>query len=108
MIPFEIKIELMLDLISETLREYARSTDQETDQETDQAQKSENAFVNKLLSALGNETLSAAELMKRLGLSHRPTFRQNYLAPALEQDLIERTIPNQPNNRNQKYRKKQI
>lgn len=99
-------IELMLDLISETLREYARSTDQETDRETDQVQKSENAFVNKLLSVLGNETLSATELMKRLGLSHRPTFRQNYLTPALEQNLIERTIPDQPNNRNQKYRKK--
>ena len=96
----------MLDLISETLREYIRSTDQVSDQVSDQVKESENAFVNKLLSALGGETLSAIELMKRLGLTHRPTFRQNYLTPALEQKLIERTVPDKPNSRNQKYRKK--
>lgn len=54
---------------------------------------------------LGEDTLSAAELMQRLGLSHRPTFRRNYLNPALEQELIERTIPDKPNSRHQKYRK---
>lgn len=53
----------------------------------------------------GEGTLSAAELMERLGLSHRPTFRKNYLNPALEQNLIVRTIPDKPNSRNQKYRK---
>ena len=54
---------------------------------------------------MGNQTLSAAELMKRLGLSHRPTFRKNYLKPALEAGIIERTIPDKPSSRNQKYRK---
>lgn len=61
--------------------------------------------IRRLLSALGEDTLSAAELMQRLGLSHRPTFRRNYLNPALEQELIERTIPDKPNSRYQKYRK---
>ena len=60
----------------------------------------------KLLDELGEEELSAAEIMDRLGLSHRPTFRKNYLNPALEQGLIEMTIPDKPNSRNQKYRKK--
>ena len=54
---------------------------------------------------LGNEILSAAELMERLGLSHRPAFRKNYLNPVLEQNLIERTIPDKPNSKNQKYQK---
>ena len=38
--------------------------------------------INQLLSVLGEDTLSAVELMERLGLSHRPMFRKNYLNPA--------------------------
>lgn len=49
--------------------------------------------VKTLLSALENDTLSALELMAKLKLNHRPTFRKNYLNPALKADLIERTIP---------------
>lgn len=98
-------VELMLEIISESLKEMAvvgRSTDQVTDQVTDQ----DKTPIERLLSVLGNDTLSAAELMKRLSLSHRPTFRKNYLNPALEQNLIERTIPDKPNSKNQKYRKR--
>lgn len=60
--------------------------------------------VGALLNALGNEELSGFELMGRLGLSHRPTFRQNYLVPALEAGVVERTIPDKPTSRLQKYR----
>lgn len=42
--------------------------------------------------------------MKRLKLVHRPTFRANYLTPALNAKFIERTIPDKPNSRLQKYR----
>lgn len=77
------------------------NTDQDDDQVTDQ----DRIPVRRLLSALGDETLSAKEIMERLGLLHRPTFRKNYLNPALEQKLIERTIPDKPNSRNQKYKK---
>lgn len=45
--------------------------------------------------------------MKKLGLSHRPTFRQNYLQPALDAGLIERTLPDKPNSRLQKYRRRE-
>lgn len=97
-------VELMLEIIRDSLQEVmvvGRSTDQDSDQVADQGKTS----VDRLLSALGNDTLSAAELMERLGLAHRPTFRKNYLNPALEQNLIERTIPDKPNSKNQKYRK---
>jgi len=97
-------VELMLEIIRDSLTEVTvvgSSTDQVTDQVTDQ----DRTPTERLLSALGDETLSAAELMERLGLSHRPTFRKNYLNPALEQKLIERTIPDKPNSRNQKYKK---
>lgn len=97
-------VELMLEIIRDTLKDttvVGRSTDQDSDQVTDQ-----DSPINKLLAALGNEELSAAEIMKRLGLSHRPTFRKNYLIPALDKRFIERTIPDKPNSKNQKYRKK--
>ncbi len=98
-------VELMLEIIRDTLKDITvvgRSTDQGSDQVTDQ-----DSPINRLLAALGDEELSAAEIMKRLGLSHRPTFRKNYLTPALDKRFIERTIPDKPNSKNQKYRRKQ-
>lgn len=96
-------VELMLEIICDTLKDttvVGRSTGQDSDQVTDQDKP-----INRLLVVLGEEELSATELMKRLGLSHRPTFRKNYLTPALKKGLIERTIPDKPNSKNQKYRK---
>ena len=94
-------VELMLEIILDTLKETTVVGKAEKDG-TDKLSPS----VQKLLDAMGNEELSAAEIMDRLGLSHRPTFRTNYLNPALDQGLIEMTIPDKPSSRNQKYRKK--
>lgn len=88
-------IEYLLSALLVELRD-SPNTDQVSDQVTDQ--------VAALLRALGTKTLSALECMKRLKLSHRPTFRANYLNPALSAGLIERTIPDKPNSRLQKYR----
>lgn len=96
--------ELMLEIIRDTLSE-AEVIHKQTDQDSDQDSDQDNDFVRELLKVMGNQTLSAAELMKRLGLSHRPTFRKNYLTPALKAGLIERTIPDKLSSRNQKYRK---
>lgn len=99
-------VELMLEIIRDSLTEITvvgRSTVQDSDQVTNQ----DKTPIERILSAIGDETLSATELMERLGLSHRPTFRKNYLNPALEQKLIERTIPDKPNSKNQKYKKHQ-
>jgi len=88
-------VEFLLNAILEALRENI-FTDQVGDQVTDQ--------VAKLLCVFEGHPLSASELMKKLGLSHRPTFRNNYLHPALAKGLIEMTVPDKPNSRLQKYR----
>ena len=90
-------VEFMMNIIFEALSGLDK-TDQDNDQESDQ--------VRTLLSCMGNDELSAMQLMERLGLSHRPTFRKNYLRPALDAGLIEMTIPDKPNSPNQKYRRK--
>ncbi len=59
----------------------------------------------RLLEALGNEELSAREIMDKLGLSDKKSFMATYLRPALTDELIERTIPDKPTSRMQKYRK---
>lgn len=50
---------------------------------------------------------SATTLMRKLGLSSRNALRINYLQPAMENGLVEMTIPDKPNSRNQQYIKKQ-
>lgn len=98
-------VEMMLTVIRDTLQKYEAVTDQDSDQDTDQDAQPQ---VRKILEILGNKTLSAAEMMEALGLSHRQTFRKNYLDPALKQGVIERTIPDKPNSRNQRYRRCRI
>jgi Fic family protein len=88
-------IEFLLAALLTALREVS-AADQVSDQVSDQ--------VKSLLKLLKTKPLSAMECMTRLKLSHRPTFRANYLNPALHQGLIERTIPEKPNSRLQKYR----
>jgi len=48
--------------------------------------------------------LLSGELREQLNLKHRPTFRRNYLHPALKQGYIEMTAPEKSNSRLQKYR----
>ena len=85
-----IFIEFMLDIILSSIS----ITDPVTDP------------VEKLLSVMGDEYLSSAQMMAKVGLSHKPTFRENYLLPALKQALIEMSRPDTPNSPKQKYIKK--
>lgn len=61
--------------------------------------------LQSLLDVLGDEALPAAEIMRRMGLKNRPAFVNGYLHPAMEQGLIEMTLPGKPSSRYQKYRK---
>ncbi len=79
-----------------------QATDQVTDQVTDQ-DINLNLEALKLLNVFTGEH-TRAELMTKLSLSHRSTFSNLYMKPLLEQGLVEMTIPDKPNSRNQKYR----
>jgi len=48
--------------------------------------------------------MSRQEMMEKLDLKHRPTFIYAYIQPAIEGIWIEMTIPENPNDPNQKYR----
>ncbi|MGL6212502.1 Fic family protein [Billgrantia desiderata] len=60
--------------------------------------------VARLIAVLAAGEAGTAALMAALGLSHRPTFRKNYLAPAVQGEWIEPTHPDKPNNPKQRYR----
>jgi len=89
-------VEFMLESISRALDEMAM-IDEESDTPSMQ--------VIRLLKAMGTRSWSASSLMERMGLAHRPTFRKNYLDPALEANWIERTQPESPRSPTQMYRR---
>lgn len=64
--------------------------------------------VKRLLKVLNDGELGATEIMKRLKLKDRKSFRKNYLVPALKANVVEMTIPDKPNSRLQKYRRKVV
>ena len=92
-------IEFMLDCIYDTIAEQISKKRYDTPQVSPQVTPQ----VKRLLEALGNDTLSAAEIMERLGLHDRKSFRKRYLDPAIGEGLIEMTIPDKPKSRNQRY-----
>ena len=57
-----------------------------------------------LIKILEERELSVKELMEELGLNHRPTFRSNYLHPALNEGFVVPIYPEQPSHPKQKYR----
>ncbi len=59
--------------------------------------------VEILLEAL-DHAMGRTELQSRLELQSQANFRDRYLMPALDAGLIERTIPDKPTSRLQKYR----
>lgn len=88
-------IEFMLRIILDAVKSSV-STDQVGDYVADQ--------VALLIKTIGTGEVGSADLLKTLGLSHRPTFRENYLNPALEGGWIERTQPDSPRSPTQRYR----
>lgn len=93
-----IFIEFILSQIDKILDEIVLQMKAENEQISE--------MVKKLLDVMEYDiSYTSKTLMEELGLKSRDGFRRNYLRPALEWNMIEMTIPDKPNSRNQKYRK---
>lgn len=104
--PFiEFILQMILDAtLSSNVND--QSTAQDSDHVTVQAHIEQSDQVQRLISVMKQEDYTLAELMQLVGLTHRATFQKNYLNPAIEADLIERTIPDKPKSPKQRYRLK--
>lgn len=96
-------IEFILQMILDAILS-STHTVQDNDHVTAQAGVQVSDQVQRLVSAMKIEDYTLAELMQLVGLTHRATFQKNYLNPAIEVGLIERTIPDKPKSPKQRYR----
>ena len=90
-------IEFILQMILDAIVA-SRISDQDTVQVSDQ--------VKRLIEKMEEKEYNLSELMSLLDLAHRATFQKNYLNPALDAGLIERTLPDKPKSPKQKYKLK--
>ncbi len=91
-------IEFILKMIDETLEDLMDSTSVQANHVS--------SYVNKLLDVMeSGAAMTTSELMEKLNMKSRISFRDNYLSPALENGLIKMTNPDKPTSKNQMYYK---
>lgn len=94
-----IFIEFMLSQIDRILDDVSGQIGEENEQLSE--------CVKRLLAVMEYDIpYTSKALMEKLKLKSREGFRRNYLRPAMEWNLIQMTIPEKPNSRNQRYIKK--
>ena len=92
-------IAFMLDVINQTLD---RALEQTGGQDAVLSPQ-----VQALLNVMETDIpYTLAQLMEKLGLKSRVSFRKTYLLPAIQRGLICMLYPDKPNSRNQAYLKK--
>ena len=91
-----IFIQFMLEQIDQILDELTANLSDRNHSLTEQ--------VRRLLDARGCDVpYTAAALMEKPGMKSRESFRSNYLQPAIHMGLVQMTIPEKPDSRNQRY-----
>ena len=91
-------IVFMLEQIDKILDDVSEQANQNVDQLSE--------YVKRLMDVMEYDVpYTTLTLMNELGLKSRTSFRENYLVPALELNLIKMTIPDKPNSKNQRYMK---
>lgn len=92
-------IEFMLDAIIETMQETLTQSHKETSSLSIQAKRLLDVFENGI-------PYTTLELMQKVKIKSRSSFKKHYLDPLLQSGMIEMTHPETPNSRNQRYVKK--
>lgn len=91
-------VEFMLRMIDETLLDLLKQVEVQSNHIS--------IYVNKLLEVMEpGVAMTTHELMQKLDLKSRASFKENYLDPALDSGLIKMTEPNKPTSKNQRYYK---
>lgn len=94
----DVFIEFMLDMINKSLDDII---------EQSMNNISVSKYVKRLLNCMEYDVpYTSNEVLEKLGLKSKETLRKNYLDPAINSGLIEMTIPDKPNSRNQRYIRK--
>ena len=92
----DIFIEFMLEQIDLILDAVIRQLQASNEQISE--------YVKKLLEIMEYDIpYTARELMEKLQLKSKETFRKNYMNPAIDMNLVAMTIPDKPQSRNQRY-----
>ena len=103
-------IAFMLEVIETALAESSEllgsNLNAERDQVDDQVGDQVSDQVAELLGVMDAKYRSAKELMTRLSLTRKATFRKNYLNQAIASNLVEMQYPESPRSPKQKYRKR--
>lgn len=91
-----IFIEFMLSQIDRILDDISIQISEDNEQLSE--------YVKRLLEVMEYDIpYTSNVLMDKLGLKSKEGFRRNYLRPAVDMNLIQMTIPDKPNSRNQRY-----
>jgi len=68
--------------------------------------KHQSVYLNKLMDIMEYDVpMTASEIMEKLGIKSKETFRKNYIDPAIESGVVERTVPDKATSKNQRYYK---
>ena len=94
--------------IQETNQESVQESNQEGNQESNQEKIRKSALTKAQRDVVNYCSVprTAQEILARLGLSNQSINRKRHIQPLLDMGVLEMTIPEKPNDRNQKYRKR--
>ncbi len=85
------------------LRQIDAAADEVTDRISAGSAETSDAVARLLTVMDYGVSYTGSCLMQKMGLKSRESFREHYLRPAVDQNLIRMTIPDRPNSRNQRY-----